>query len=222
MSPMPGIEACPASPTASTSTGQVPFSPTATSTMRRPSARSKARPPPSLRAYVVAMSGRSFTSQFMPTSAEPSSSSATITSSRSPRPRHPERASEANAAVREATSFFMSTAPRPHRTPSSSTTAANGGCVQSRASAGTTSRWPTNASDGPPPVPRSRATRLARRGSRATSSTSAPQPSRCSASTSAAAVSFPLVESTRIRRTARSTASVPRAAELLVAVMAAR
>ncbi len=82
------------------------------------------------------------------------------------------------AAVRAATSFFMSTAPRPHRKPSSSSTPANGGCVQSRASAGTTSLWPTRASEGPPPVPGMRATRLARAGSRDTSSTSTPASAR--------------------------------------------
>lgn len=114
----------------------------------------------------------------MPTSAMPSSSSATATSHRSPRGRKPVRASSAIATARAATSFFMSIAPRPHSQPPSSTTAANGGCVQSRGSAGTTSRWPTNANEGVSPVPGIRATRLARRGSRATSSQSTPAPLR--------------------------------------------
>ncbi len=120
------------------------------------------------------MSGRDSSSQRMPTSAVPSSSSATASSHRSPRGRNPDRASSAIATARAATSFFMSIAPRPHRKPASSTTAAKGGWVQSRGSAGTTSVWPTNASDGASPVPGIRATRLARSGSRATSSQSTP------------------------------------------------
>ncbi len=44
LSPMLGIDAWPASPSASTRTGQVPFSPTATSAMSRPSARPEGEP----------------------------------------------------------------------------------------------------------------------------------------------------------------------------------
>ena len=116
-------------------------------TTSRPSASGIRSPPPSLMLWVGRMSGRSSSSQRIPTSANPSSSSATASSHRSPRGRKPLRASSAIATARAATSFFMSTAPRPHSQPSSSSTASNGGCVQSRGSHGTTSVCPTNASD---------------------------------------------------------------------------
>ena len=81
--------------------------------------------------------------------------------------------------------FFMSIAPRPQTQPSASSPA-NGSCVQSRASAGTTSRWPWTSSPGRlESSPSHRTTRLVRRsadsktsGSRPTSESS---PATCSA-----------------------------------------
>ena len=108
-----GIEAWPASPSATTRTGQVPFSPTESVRAARPSASGSRSPPPSLIAIVGRMSGRCSSSQRIPTSALPSSSSATATNHRSPRGRKPSRASAAIATARAATSFFMSMAPRP-------------------------------------------------------------------------------------------------------------
>ena len=89
----------------------------------------------------------------MPTRLVPSSSSASATNTRSPDSAIPERAISASATARVAVSFFMSHAPRPHTYPASSSTPANGGCVQSPASAGTTSVWPSSISEGPEPLP---------------------------------------------------------------------
>ncbi len=119
---------------------------------RRPAPAGRRRP----RRWRSRRAGRAArrTSQRMPTSATPSSSSACAMNSRSPFGRKPLRARIAIVTARVAVWFFMSTAPRPHSQPSSSTWPANGGCVQSGSSAGTTSVWPHSASDGPSPVPR--------------------------------------------------------------------
>lgn len=124
------------------------------------------------------MSGRSCTSQVMPTRSVPSSSSASAMNTRSPPGRKPLRDRAVIATARVAVSFFMSAAPRPHRKPSRSRWPENGGWRQSSALAGTTSVWPISAIDGPSPAPGMQAIRFARSGSRATSSQATPFASR--------------------------------------------
>src|SRR3954470_23250263 len=168
------------------------------------------------------MSGRSRTSHARPTSSMPFSSSASAMKSRSPRGRKPDRARKARVTAREAVSFFMSIAPRPQTYPSSSRCPAKGGCVQPAGSAGTTSVWPSRASDGPSPVPGMRAIRFARSGSRATSSHCTPLASRYSLSSVAAAVSHPggFVVSTRMRSRRSAVVSSRRARSRVVSAMA--
>ncbi len=82
-----------------------------------------------------------------------------------------------DATASAATWLFMSSAPRPQISPSR-TSPENGGTDHSAGSARTTSVWPSSSSDGPLPVPRTRATRFARSGTRAYSSHSTPFASR--------------------------------------------
>ncbi len=168
-----GTEAWAETPLTRTRSELTTFSPTETVITWRPLARSSSCPPPSFRAKSHLMSGRSRTSQDMPTSAVFRSSSDSATRTTSPRGRTPLRAKAAIATARAASSFFMSTAPRPTRWPSRSV-ASKGGTVQLARGAGTTSVWAISISDGPSPVPGRRAIRFNRSGSGPTSSHSMP------------------------------------------------
>lgn len=118
----------------------------------------------------------------------------------------------------------MSTAPRPQTSPSTSSPP-NGSCVQpSAASAGTTSVWPINASDGAPgSVPSIRATRDARSSTGSYHSTSSPGPSTTLRRTAAFADSVPtdapstrlLTQRFRISTPSRSPTSLPRTGSVM-------
>ena len=96
---------------------------------------------------------------------------------RSPFGRNPSRARLAIATALAATCPFMSSAPRPQISPST-TSPDHGSRCHSAGSASTVSVWESSASVGPLPFPRIRATRLARSGTFAISSTSTPASSR--------------------------------------------
>ena len=91
-------------------------------------------------------SGRLSTNQRDPCTM-PASSSGKNTTMTSRRGRSPVRPQWRTTAVIIASMFFMSTAPRPQMKPSS-TSAANGGWVQSLATAGTTSKCPCTTTAG--------------------------------------------------------------------------
>src|SRR5215210_2187338 len=84
----------------------------------------------------------------------------------------------------------MSIAPRPQIAPSRSTPA-NDSTDQSWLRAGTTSRWPRNASEGPSPRPGRRTIRFGRSGSLATHSDSRPASAATASITAAATASRP-------------------------------
>src|SRR5690625_1962077 len=136
------------------------------------------------------------------------------------RGRNPWRAQCRTTALTWATVFFMSTAPRPHSTGSpvtgqSAISPAKGGSVQSRAWAGTTSRWPWTSSAGAlGSVPGTRTIVFARRGADSSTCGSRPPTLRASATNSATGPSSPspapwLVESRRISSRVRWMASSP-------------
>ncbi len=107
----------------------------------------------------------------------PISSSAVAAKIRSPAGSNPSRASDAIATAFAATWLFMSSAPRPQTSPSRSSPDQGSSC-HSAGSASTVSVWERSRRLGPSPLPRMRATRFARSGSRAYSSHSTPKGSR--------------------------------------------
>ena len=158
-------------------------------------------------------SGCRSTSHCAPNSAV-SSSSAVNASTTSRRGRTPSRAHWLTTASSTASAFFMSTAPRPHSTPSR-ISPANGGTLQDDGSAGTTSRCPCTSSAGAPGSrPPTRATTFARPGADSSSAGSTPASASLAATYSAAGRSRPsppprLVVSILIRSAANRAASVP-------------
>ena len=126
--------------------------------------------------------------------------------------RQPSRPRVAAAPTSAATWSFMSCAPRPRISPST-TSPAHGSKLHSDGSAGTVSTWPSRHRVGPGLSPFRRATRLGRPSSAARNSHSKPASVSVSASSSCAGCSLPggLTVLIRSSRCSRSTASEPSA-----------
>ena len=220
-----GNEACDWRPRTVMPTTPMPLSLTDASTSRPPGVRRTA-PPTSVRAKSVRTRSWSLAITSLAPWYPPFSSSGTAQNTRSPRGRNPSSARRRMVRAMAAVWFNMSTAPRPHTSPSTSSPPNGSRDQPSASSAGTTSVCPRRANDGASGSdPAMRATNEARPSIASCQSISTPGPSTTERSMEALTDSFPtdempsnrLTQPFRINAPNRSATSAPAVSSAILA-----